>query len=145
MEGVKVLNALGPLCLWQCFPIRKVGSVVRCALLPYWPETKVILSISKRFPEQRLKGLKLYFLGVQWKEENQLEGSLCQHGQTDQSSAEGRDQGIISGVQWIIEGLFDCLSNSMRANSIQGITLTPDNKAYVLTKVEIMMDHMPEL
>ena len=120
MEGVKVLNALGPLCLWQCFPIRKVGSVVRCALLPYWPETKVILSISKRFPEQRLKGLKLYFLGVQWKEENQLEGSLCQHGQTDQSSAEGRDQGIISGVQWIIEGLFDCLSNSMRANSISG-------------------------
>ena len=51
--------------------------------------------------------LKLYFLGVQGKEENQLEGSLCQHGQTDQSSAEGRDQGIISGVQWIIEGLFD--------------------------------------
>ena len=51
--------------------------------------------------------LKLYFPGVQGKEENQLEGSLCQYGQTDQSSAEGRDQGIISGVQWIIEGLFD--------------------------------------
>ena len=92
--------------------------------------------------------LKLYFLGVQGKEKTQLEGSLCQHGQTDQSSAESRDQGIISGVQWIIEGLFDYLSNSMRANSIQliqGITLTPDNKAYILTKVEIMMDQMPEL
>ena len=33
----------------------------------------------------------------------------------------------------------------MRANSIQGINLTPDNKAYILTKVEIMMDQLPEL
>lgn len=85
----------------------KVGSVVCCALLPYWPE-------AKEFKGKRKISSKAHFANMAKQISHQLRAEIKE-----------------SFLEF--------------NGSLKGITFTPDNKAYILTKVEIMMDQLPEL